>query len=125
VVEANQVYELGTRIAQQFQPERIILFGAYVYGTPREDSDVDLLVVMPHSERRVGQSVKILNAVAPSFAVDLLVRTPEEMERRLAWGDCFLREVMEKGRVLYDASHVKPLRIGDTAPPAWNGDVGQ
>ncbi len=100
-----QVQELGERIARQFQPERIILFGSYAYGTPDENSDVDLLVVMAHAGRGTGQAVNILNAVAPPFAVDLLVRTPEEMERRLAWGDFFLREVVEKGRVLYDASH--------------------
>ena len=105
MVEVSQVRELGERIARQFQPERIILFGSYAYGTPDENSDVDLLVVMEHAERGAGQAIKILNAVAPPFAVDLLVRTPEEIERRLAWNDFFLREVVEKGTVLYDASH--------------------
>jgi predicted nucleotidyltransferase len=33
-------------IAAEFHPERIILFGSYAYGTPHEESDVDLLVVM-------------------------------------------------------------------------------
>ena len=69
------------------------------------NSDVDLLVVMEHTGRAAGQAIKILNAVAPPFGVDLLVRTPEELEQRLAWNDFFLREVVEKGTVLYDASH--------------------
>ena len=34
-------------IADEFQPDKIILFGSYAYGTPNEDSDVDLLVIMP------------------------------------------------------------------------------
>ena len=105
MVEVSQVRELGERIARQFQPERIILFGSYAYGTPTESSDVDLLVVMTHDGRGAGQAVKILNAVSPPFAVDLLVRTPAEMEQRLAWNDFFLHEIVDKGTVLYDASH--------------------
>jgi predicted nucleotidyltransferase len=34
-------------IAEEFHPDKIILFGSYAYGTPHEDSDVDLLVIMP------------------------------------------------------------------------------
>jgi predicted nucleotidyltransferase len=105
MIEVHQVQELGERIAQQFHPERIILFGSYAYGTPGDDSDIDMLVIMPHQGRGTAQSIKILQAVAPTFSVDLLVRTPEEVARRLACNDFFLREVMEKGTVLYDASH--------------------
>jgi len=35
-----------------FKPQRIILFGSHAYGQPNEDSDVDVLVVMPKSEAR-------------------------------------------------------------------------
>ena len=47
MVEENKIADLSERIARQFQPERIILFGSYAYGQPRPDSDVDLLVVLP------------------------------------------------------------------------------
>jgi predicted nucleotidyltransferase len=116
MIEVNQVGALVERIARQFQPQRIILFGSYAYGTPDENSDVDLLVIMPYPVRSAGQAIKILNAVAPTFAVDLLVRTPEEMERRLAWYDFFLREIVEKGVVLNDAADQSearnPVRLG-------------
>ena len=105
MVDVIRVRELGDKIARQFQPERIILFGSYAYGTPDENSDVDLLVVMNHAGRAAGQAIKILDTVAPRFAVDLLIRTPEELTRRLAWNDFFLREVVEKGMALYDAAH--------------------
>jgi hypothetical protein len=36
---------------------------------------------------------------------ELLVRTPADVAKRLRRGDCFLREVMEKGEVLYEAGH--------------------
>ena len=47
MVEMSQIEALSQQIAEQFHPERIILFGSYAYGEPNEDSDVDLLVVMP------------------------------------------------------------------------------
>ena len=93
-------------MAQKFRPERIILFGSYAHGTPTEDSDVDLLVIMPRTrDRGERMSVRIRHAVPRTFPLDLLVRTPADVAKRLRWGDCFLREVVEKGQVLYEASH--------------------
>jgi hypothetical protein len=36
------------------------------------------------------------------FPMDILVRTPEEIQHRLEIGDYFIREVLEQGRVLYE-----------------------
>ncbi len=106
MVSAAQIRELSDRIVGLFQPERIILFGSYAAGTPRDDSDVDLLVILPFEGNAVHKAVEILNAVDPSFPVDLLVRTPEEVRRRLALNDFFLREVIERGLVLHESAHV-------------------
>ncbi len=57
--------------AQQFRPDKIILFGSYAYGTPNEDSDVDLLVAMPADERDHKKSVAIQRAVRFGFPCDL------------------------------------------------------
>src|SRR3954465_5449650 len=65
-------------IAEEFQPDKIILFGSYAYGTPNEDSDVDLLVIMPARDPH-AQTVRILYRLAAPFPLDLLVRTPKEM----------------------------------------------
>ena len=48
MIEAQAILEFARKIAERFRPQRIILFGSYAYGTPTEDSDVDLMVVMPH-----------------------------------------------------------------------------
>jgi predicted nucleotidyltransferase len=88
-------------IAERFAPERIILFGSYAYGTPHEDSDVDLLVVMPAYDE-INQSIRIILAFDPVFPLDLIVRTPERLRRRLAEGDSFLQEITTKGIVLYE-----------------------
>ncbi len=103
MVHLKQIREFADAIAREFRPEKIILFGSYAYGAPNDDSDVDLLVVMPHRGKSWTQAAEIMSRVRPHFPVDLLVRTPRKLKQRLAWNDFFLREVVEKGRVLYEA----------------------
>jgi predicted nucleotidyltransferase len=90
------------QIVEQFDPQRVILFGSYAYGQSRPESDVDLLVVMDTSLRETEQAVRICQAIDYHFGLDLIVRTPATMARRLVLGDPFLREVVSKGKVLYE-----------------------
>ena len=84
------------------------MFGSHAYGRPTSDSDVDLLVILPKTRQRGERmSVRIRHAVPRDFPLDLLVRTPAEVARRLRGGDCFLRDVMRKGRVIYEADHTR------------------
>ena len=89
-------------IVREFTPLQVILFGSYAYGTPTEDSDVDLLVVMdiPKSEFR-NKAVEIRRRISSRFSLDLLVRSPEEIAYRVSYNDWFLREITEKGDFLY------------------------
>jgi predicted nucleotidyltransferase len=105
MIDPKSIADLCERIARQFRPQRIILFGSYAYGSPTEDSDVDLLVILPFEGQGMRKAAEILTHVNPRFPVDLVVRTPEEVRQRLAWNDFFLREVIEKGRVLYESAH--------------------
>lgn len=102
MVAMNQVIELGHRIAQEFDPERIILFGSYANKTATEHSDVDLLVIMPFEGKPLQQSLEILNKVNPSFPVDLLARRPDDTHRRYAEYDPLIRDALDHGVVLYE-----------------------
>jgi predicted nucleotidyltransferase len=101
------------QIAAKFQPHKIILFGSYAYGTPHNESDVDLLVIMP-TRNAIDQSIRITAAFEHPFSLDLIVRTPWQLERGLKDGNWFLREVIDKGKVLYEArdSQVGPQGRG-------------
>ena len=99
----KQIRRLSQRIARQFSPERIMLFGSYAHGRPTADSDVDLLVVLSHEGRAVDKSVEIRMRSRPSFPLDILVRTPEKVRQRLDLGDTFMRDIIERGKVLYEA----------------------
>jgi predicted nucleotidyltransferase len=92
------------QIAERFQPDRIILFGSYAYGEPHMDSDVDILVVMPASNE-INQAVRILEKTERLFPTDLIVRTPENLRWRLEEGDWFLREIVKRGKVLYEKTN--------------------
>jgi predicted nucleotidyltransferase len=105
MVEMSKIEELSNRIAQEFRPEQIILFGSHAYGQPTADSDVDLLIIMEFAGHSARKAREIRRRVQPVFAVDLLVRTPEQVRQRLTWNDWFLREVTEKGKILYASPH--------------------
>ena len=101
----REIKKLCERIAREFRPEKIILFGSHAYGKPEWDSDVDLLVIMPFNGRHTRKAIEILNRVNPATGLDLLVRTPQEVEKRLGMGDFFMREIIERGKVMYEAPH--------------------
>ncbi len=104
VASAVEIQELADNIARRFRPERIILFGSHARGNAGPDSDVDLLVIMPHEQHAARKAAEITRRVHPgSFAVDLIVRSPEMVRERLQMNDWFLRDVMREGRVLYAA----------------------
>jgi uncharacterized protein len=91
------------RVVERFHPEKVILFGSHAYGRPTPDSDVDLLVVMP-AYNMINQCVRIGLAIHAPFPLDMIVRTPEYLAKRLSWNDPFLREIVEQGIVIHDAN---------------------
>ena len=103
-IPMSAIRNYARKVAERFQPEKIILFGSYAYGQPHEDSDVDLLVVMP-ARNELDQAFKIRVEVPAPFPMDLLVRTPKEMKWRLEEGESFLTEITSKGKILYEKNH--------------------
>jgi predicted nucleotidyltransferase len=105
MITPSQIRQVSDEIARRFQPERIILFGSYAYGTPTEDSDVDLLIVMPLPDKGRGRASDIRLHLDITFPLDLVVCDPEYLEQRIAMNDFFLREITERGREIYAGNH--------------------
>lgn len=103
-VPMRAIRQFARQVAEQFDPDKIILFGSYAYGKPHADSDVDLMVVMP-ARNELDRGFKIHWAIRPPFPLNIFVRTPKNMQWRLEEGDSFLREVVAKGKVLYEKAH--------------------
>jgi uncharacterized protein len=117
-VTKRLLHNMAQRIVAHFQPEKIILFGSYAYGKPHADSDVDLLVIMESDDSPAQRAMRVVPvARVAGVPMDVLVRTPAEIAYRLAIGDHFIKEILTKGRVLYERplGHRKPndkARVG-------------
>lgn len=91
------------QVVRRFRPASVILFGSYAYGKPTEESDVDLMVVMPHRGSSAQMATRIRLSCPRAFPMDLLVRSPAEINRRTRAGDAFLSEITSKGIVLHES----------------------
>lgn len=105
MIHAEDIQTLSEQITREFQPEKVILFGSHAHGSPREDSDVDLLVLLPFKGNSFRKALEILNQLNPQFAVDLIIRHPEDARRRYQQGDPLIKEAMDHGKVLYERRH--------------------
>jgi len=105
------IKDLCEQIVRAADPQKIILFGSYAYGKPTEDSDIDLLVVMPvkgHPAYKAAEiRTKIREKIETSMALDLLVRSPEFVAERIKLDDMFMREITEHGKVIYEAEYAR------------------
>ncbi len=91
------------RIVETLHPEKIILFGSYAYGNPTPDSDVALLVVMKNRNSHRENYLAVSECLIPRpFAVDIVLRTPQEMTRAMTKGNFFIQEITERGKTLYE-----------------------
>ncbi|HNB41923.1 MAG TPA: nucleotidyltransferase domain-containing protein [Anaerolineales bacterium] len=104
-ISKRAIQTFARKVAKEFKPQKIILFGSYAYGKPTADSDVDVLIVMSFSGRNPEKATEIWMATKPKFPVDIMVRKPSELKKRLAMGDFFLQDVVTMGKVLYEATH--------------------
>jgi predicted nucleotidyltransferase len=92
------------RLAAALQPEKIILFGSYAYGNPTSDSDVDLLIIKDGDNKQTYKDAS-LTLYPREFPVDIIAKTPKEVEEAMKGGkdnSFFVREIINKGKILYD-----------------------
>jgi predicted nucleotidyltransferase len=112
MVDPREIIRFADEIARRFKPRKIILFGSYAYGTPEWDSDVDLLVIKPYRGPSYKAAARLCDHIDRSFPLDLIVRSPAELTRRISMNDWFMVEIMDKGIVLYDAQNRRVGREG-------------
>jgi predicted nucleotidyltransferase len=103
-ISQTVIDDLANAIVVRFHPQEVILFGSYAYGKPGPESDVDLLVVMETQHSELEQAAEICRSIPYRFGIDLVVYTPQHLAQRLKLGDPFLKEITQRGVVLYESA---------------------
>ena len=102
MISREKITGIAKKIAENFNPEKIILFGSYAWGKPDKDSDLDLFVIMESTERPIKRAASLRRVLKDRYVpMDILVRTPDELKHRLNIGDPFIRKILRDGQVIY------------------------
>ena len=104
MIKEEEIQNIVTKIAQEYEPEKIILFGSFAWGKPTKDSDVDLLIIKNTEQSFFERNRTIRKIINGFLPVDILVKTPKEVEKRLILGDFFYKNIINKGKEIYDRS---------------------
>jgi uncharacterized protein len=98
----KEILESVQVIVKKYRPDKVILFGSYAKKEVRPESDVDLFFIIDSEESTWDLAVQISLSMRHSLPMDVIVRTPEEISKRMKSGDFFIRNIMENGMVLYE-----------------------
>jgi predicted nucleotidyltransferase len=102
MISKENITYIARKIAESFNPEKIILFGSYAWGIPEKDSDLDLFVIMESTERPIKRAASLRRVLKDRYVpMDILVRTPEELKHRIDIGDPFIKKILRDGQVIY------------------------
>ncbi len=103
-MDSKVINRIVDKIIKEYRPEKVILFGSYVYGEPTEDSDIDLLIIKNTDKRPIDRWVEVkrlLRGTADKLPVSPFVYTEKEIEERVSMKDFFIEEILKTGKVLY------------------------
>lgn len=100
----EDIRSVAAILAEKFRPQKIVLFGSRAYGSPRPDSDADLLIILNYEGTAYSMMADMLGAIYPRHGFDLIPRTPEDVAKRYGWGDPFIQDAIDRGKVLYEAA---------------------
>lgn len=102
MITRETITAVTKKIAQSFNPEKIILFGSYAWGKPEIDSDLDIFIVMESKDRPIKRAVSVKRVLKDLYVpMDILVRTPHELQYRIDIGDPFIKKILRDGQVVY------------------------
>jgi predicted nucleotidyltransferase len=102
-IPAGLLEQVVERLTAEFQPEEIFLFGSHAWGTPHEDSDVDLMVIVRESgERAIRRMQRAHHCLGDlDLSKDVFVQTREEFDRYKDLRVSIQHQILQRGRKLY------------------------
>ena len=102
MINENEIKQIAIRIGIAANAERVVLFGSHARGEANENSDVDLMIIANSDLPRFKRSRKLYTLVKPyPFSMDLLVYTPQEVEKAKRSPVTFVSMILKEGKTLY------------------------
>lgn len=102
-VTDQKIKQVSDKIVKEYKPEKIMLFGSYAWGKPHPDSDVDLFVMKRTNDSVIERHKRVGRLLfGCGIPIDVLIYTPSQVKRRLEMGDFLMRDIMFKGRLIYE-----------------------
>lgn len=101
----EEIQNVVNQLISLYKPEKIILFGSLAKGQVKQGADIDLFIIKSDVPEFGVDRIRQLDALIKyRLATDFIVYRPEELQHRLKLGDPFVKTILEKGKVLYDAA---------------------
>ena len=107
----DEIMQFVSLVAEVSDPDRIIMFGSYAYGSPDEKSDLDFLIIKNDKELTIDEETKYAVAIFDArlqrkikMRYDMFIRTDEQAKIIAEKGGA-CKDALEKGRVIYERKH--------------------
>ncbi len=105
-IVVRKLYKCSEEIAKKIDIDKVILFGSYAKGGVTKESDIDVLVIGSKKDRDLRTKMGLMfHKTLPKKPIDVLLKTRDEIERRLKIGDSFIKEIIDKGEVIYERDY--------------------
>ena len=87
---------------EQYNPEKVILFGSRATDSSDSYSDIDLVIIKRTRKHFLDRTREVINIIKPNYAIDIFVYTPKEFQKMISEGNPFLESVLKEGDVIYE-----------------------
>lgn len=101
----KEIEKIVNSIKNEYEPDKIILFGSYSTDLANKHSDLDLLIIKDSEKSRIERGIeikKLLRKYKICFPIDLLIYTPEELMQENLGKNSFINNVLKEGKVVYE-----------------------
>jgi predicted nucleotidyltransferase len=103
MTQATLLEQVPRTIVERFHPKRIVLFGSHARGDAGSDSDLDVFIEMQTSRRPPERAIEVSAAFGlRPWPLDVVVYTPEEVQRLRGVSGTLLSVIEKEGKVLYE-----------------------
>ncbi len=104
MIKQKEIQNVVKRIAENYKPEKIYLFGSFAWGKPNKHSDVDFFIVKNTKIKKFNRQLQVRDIVNGDLPVDILVYNKQEIKERVSLGDFFVKKILNQGKLVYDCA---------------------